>query len=110
MIVGTPGNEMPWALELKSRFNQAAATEREGRNAPRAWRTRAEASSVRSPASSTAGACPAARRTVSAKESRSGAGDCADNEAALRSSKTARLRFRDAMEIQVDVSVEIAAH
>src|SRR5207248_9907586 len=74
----------------------------------RAWRTRARASSVLRPASSTTGAVPAARRTASANESRTGAGACAAAPVAAVSASTMTLvTFRDTMEIQVDVSVEV---
>src|SRR2546425_4824328 len=112
MRVGNPapGNEslMPREFLLKSRFTHAAVAVRFGSSVARAWRTRACASSLRSPASSTTGAVPAARRTASAKESRSGAGACAAAPLATASATRMRLAVvRDAMEIEVDVSVEI---
>src|SRR3989454_2295963 len=110
------GNLIPKVFLLKSRFTHPAVTVTVGRNAARACPTRAWASSVRSPASSTAGAVPAARRTASANVRRTGAGAgvgaCAASGAATSQASTAtsgRLVFCNAMEIQVDVGVEVLA-
>src|SRR5207244_4157809 len=90
-------------------------TETDGSSAERACRTRASASSVRSVASATTGPSPAAKRTASANESRSGA--AAEGACALRvrgaatsqaSTPTSReLLLRNTMEIEVDVGVEV---
>src|SRR2546422_6828767 len=99
---------MPSDWELKSRLTQTPATEREGKSADRACRTCASASSVRNVASATVGASPAARRTASANESRTGA--CAASGAAPSAASIAtsrKLLFRDTMEGQVDMGVEI---
>src|SRR5207247_11396 len=99
---------MPSEFLLKVRLTHAALAVTFGSSAARAWRTRACASSVRSPASATTGAVPAARRTASAKERRTGVGVCAAAMVAAASASTVRLvAFRDTMEIQVDVSVEV---
>src|SRR5438445_8821617 len=115
---GGVGNEMPSDFELKVRFTHAPEIAIDGRSADRAWRTRASASVVRSVASSTGAAWPDATRTASAKERRRGvvvAGCCAASKqgAATSHARTApsrRLVFRDAMEVQVDVGVQVLLH
>src|SRR6266446_2706420 len=114
MIVGTPGNEMPCALELKLRFAHEPDSDRLGSNPARACRTRAEAASARKPAISTTGGAvsgeiPVACRTALAKESRTGVGVCARSEAALKSARISVISglLADTMEIEIDVSVEV---
>src|SRR3989449_6235847 len=115
---GIVGNMIPNDFELNVRLTHAPEAESEGKSADRAWRTRASASVVRSVASSTGVAWPDATRTASAKERRSGvvvAGSCAPRKegAAASHARTApsrRLLLRDAMEIQVDVGVEVLLH
>src|SRR6266705_4664319 len=115
---GGVGNEMPSDFELKVRFTHAPEIASDGRSADRAWRTRASASVARSVASSTGVAWPDATRTASAKERRSGvgvAGCCAPRKegAATSHARTApsrRLLLSDAMEVQVDVGVEVLLH
>src|SRR5436853_7729897 len=110
-----PGNEMPIERELKVRFSQKPPTEAEGSSAARACRTRASASVVRKLASATTGTSPEASRTASANDNRSGAvgaGACAARGTPMATSHAStatsrELLLRDAMEIQVDVSVEI---
>src|SRR5437016_2826816 len=113
MIVGTPGNEIPCAFELKLRFAHEPESERLGNKPERAWRTRAAAASARKPAIWTAGGgvCAATCRTASANESRSGAGACATSGdgAARTTAATISLRICNAMEIEVDVGVEVFA-
>src|SRR5206468_2450600 len=83
-----------------------------GSRPERACVTRARDASVRNPAISTAGggACvdppPVPWRTASANESRSGA--WAWSAAALPSARIRAIRSRYAMEVEIDVSVEIA--
>src|SRR5690242_21441195 len=106
---------MPSASELKSRFTHSPPRERDGRRAARACRTRASASSVRSVARATAGASPAASRTASPNESFKGcpawgawARKAGGATTRPHSTVTSRyLLFRDTMEIQVDVSVQV---
>ncbi len=51
---------------------------------------------------------PVAWRTASANERRSGAGDCARNgDVAAHASAITRLRLADAMQIEIDMGVEI---
>src|SRR3989475_9345996 len=115
---GGVGNEIPSDFELKVRFTHAPEIASDGRSADRAWRTRASASVVRSVASSTGVAWPDATRTASAKERRSGvvvAGSCAPRKegAATSHARTATSRWlllRDAMEVQVDVGIEVLLH
>src|SRR5216684_3820489 len=115
---GIVGNVIPNDFELNVRLTHAPEAESDGRSAERAWRTRASASVVRSVASSTGVAWPDATRTASAKERRSGvvvAGSCAPRKegAATSHARTApsrRLVFRDAMEVQVDVGVQVLLH
>src|SRR6266511_3411802 len=112
MFVGTPGNEMPCALELKLRFAHEPDSDRLGNNPARACRTRAAAASARKPAISTTGGAvpgeaPVACRTALANESRTGVGVCARKEAALVSAAISVISDRDAMEIEIDVSVEV---
>src|SRR2546427_10828778 len=115
---GGVGNEIPSDFELKVRFTHAPEIASDGRSADRAWRTRASASVARSVASSTGVAWPDATRTASAKERRSGvgvAGCCAPRKegAATSHAITApsrRLLLSDAMEVQVDVGVEVLLH
>src|SRR6266550_2409969 len=109
-----PGNEMSIERELKLRFSQKPPTETEGSSAARACRTRASASFVRSVASATTGTSPEASRTASANDKRSGgeAGVCAPSGAPVATSHAStdtkrELFLRDAMEIQVDMSVEV---
>src|SRR5260370_32387902 len=112
-----PGKLMPSDRELKSRLTQRPAAASEGNSAARAWRTRALASSVRSVASATEGASPAARRTVSAKDNRTGpwpaAGEKVVPDATIKMANTARIiRFlvgllRDTAKEDVDVLVEV---
>src|SRR2546422_107355 len=115
MIVGTPGNEMPCALELKLRFAHEPDSDRLGSSPARACRTRADAASARKPAISTTGGAvsgeaPVAWRTALANESRTGVGVCARREAALVSAAISVISDRDAMEIEIDVSVEVLGH
>src|SRR6266545_2080844 len=112
MIFGMPGKERPCACVLKLRLNHPPESERLGNSPERVWRTRADAASVRKPAMTTDGgaACvaPVAWRTASANERRSGAGACARNgEVAANASAITRLRLADAMEIEIDMGVEI---
>src|SRR6266849_10137819 len=114
MIVGTPGNEMPCALELKLRLAHEPDSDRLGSNPARTCRTRAEAASARKPAISTTGGAvsgeiPVACRTALAKESRTGVGVCARSEAALKSARITEISglLADTMEIEIDVSVEV---
>src|SRR5207237_3728129 len=108
----------PRVLGLKLRLTHEPASERLGSSPARAWRTRALAASVRSAAISTmAGAVsgavppPVASRTAPAKDRRSGATVCALSEGvATTVSAMSRLLFCNAMEIEVDVSVEIAGN
>src|SRR6267378_27364 len=117
MIVGTPGNEIPCAFELKLRFAHEPESDRFGNSPERAWRTRAAAASDRKPAIETdAGTTcevppPVAWRTASANDKRSGAGACALDESAKISAKPSAMSglLADAMEIEVDVSVEVTA-
>src|SRR2546428_13426898 len=86
MIVGTPGNEIPCAFELKLRFAHESESERLGNRPERAWRTRSAAALARKPAiesdGGTAGEPPVAWRTASATERRCGSSDCASCESA----------------------------
>src|SRR3989442_5698210 len=113
MSPGTPGNEIPIERELNERLSHAPLPDSDGSSAARACRTRASASVVRNVASSTTGVLPAARFTASANERRSGAvaaGACAASGAAPSHATTAtsgRLLFRDTMEVQVDMGVEV---
>src|SRR5574341_2307577 len=111
---GKAGSLRPSDALLKVRFCHAAPAANVGKRYERAWRTRARASSTRRSASATIGASPAPWRTASAKERRSGAvgGVWAASGAAASASAAndSDLVFRDAMEIQVDVGVEVAAH
>src|SRR5258705_10251932 len=108
-----PGNENPRVLELNERFTQEPVTARSGSNPERTWRTRAAAASARKPAIETAGGtvgdAPVACRTASAKESRNGAGVCAWSRSALISARISVISglLADAMEIEIDVSVEV---
>src|SRR5207247_7863225 len=98
---------MPSEFLLKVRLTHAALAVTLGSSAARAWRTRACASSVRRPASSTTGAVPAARRTASAKDSRSGAGDWAAARPAAKSASTTRLAVvRDDMAVEIGVRIQ----
>src|SRR3989442_6957457 len=116
MSPGTPGNEIPIERELNERLTHAPLPDSDGSRAARACRTRAAASVVRNMASSTTGVLPAARFTASANDSRSGvvaAGACAASGGAhsqVSTPSSRQLAFRDAIEIQVDMSVEIAAN
>src|SRR6267378_2298351 len=106
---------MPKDFELKVRLSQAPDTASDGSSAARACRTRASASFVRNVASATTGTSPDASRTASANDKRSGvggAGVCAARGANAATSHASagtsrELLLRDAMQIQVDVSVEI---
>src|SRR6059036_3588294 len=105
---------MPSDFELNVRLSHAPDTESDGNSAARACRTRASASFVRSVASATTGTSPEASRTASANDNRSGgdAGVCAPSGAPVATSHAStdtkrELFLRDAMEIQVDVSVEV---
>src|SRR5712664_1620459 len=113
MIVGTPGNEIPCAFELKLRFAHEPESDRFGNSPERAWRTRAAAASDRKPAietdAGTACEAPVAWRTASANDRRSGAGACAVNEPAKTSAKIRAIGglLADTMEIEIDVGVEV---
>src|SRR5258705_12067413 len=113
MIFGMPEKERPCACVLKLRLNHPPESERLGNSPERVWRTRADAASVRKPAMKTDGgaACvfPVAWRTASANDKRSGAGACARNEPAKISAKISAIGglLADAMEIEIDVSVEV---
>src|SRR5438094_138858 len=99
--------------ELNERLSHAPLPDSDGSSAARACRTRASASVVRRVASSTTGVLPAAMFTASANERRSGAvaaGACAASGATpshATKARSGRLLFRDTMEIQVDMGVEI---
>src|SRR2546421_12643496 len=106
---------MPSDFELKVRLSHELPKDSDGSSAARTWRTRASASSARSVARDTAGACPDASRTASLNESPSGevrAGACAASATGAATSQASttterRLALRDAMEIQIDVGGEI---
>src|SRR3989442_13527319 len=91
MIVGTPGNDVPGAFELKLGFAHDPESESPGNRPACARRARAAAASARKPAietdGGTAGEPPVAWRTASAKERRRGAGDCATSESAQISAR-----------------------
>src|SRR5256885_251428 len=118
MTVGTPGNEIPCAFELKLRFAHEPESDRFGNKPERAWRTRAAAASDRKPAIATdAGtACelpaPVAWRTASANDKRSGAGACALDGPAKISARTSAMSglLADTMEIEIDVGVEVTGN
>src|SRR5690242_2030854 len=112
MIFGMPGNDSPWACVLNVRLSQEPESARLGSNPERTSRTRADAASARKPAITTEGGaacvCPVAWRTASANERRSGAGACARNgDVAANASAITRLRLADAMEIEIDMGVEV---
>src|SRR5881398_177909 len=109
---------MPSDFELNERLSHSAPIERLGRRVARVCRTRASASLVRSVASATTGASPAARRTASANDSRRGAGvwasalvtDTIDPASIRRSGRITSVLFavlRDAAKENVEVTVDV---